>query len=325
MILNWKKIILLTVLSLLYLSPIVEEVLAEFNDDTIGYRVSWIEYDDNSDGNVDRIDISYSLRYHADVYAIIDSWIHVKAWDNNAQEFFTVDFIWDHQEFIGKDGNGAGFCRDFRPKFNGQFQITVKVFTNKTLQHTEIIDWNGWKSDLVDESLKVTWIESDSDHNGLKDTLNIYFYLEPNTTGLIEVIVDSNVFPLDEFSPQIGDVLKTYQESDVVESTLDAIISVNITLKSPLTGNLIILNTISLQTTYLSFQYSLDAIYWEDVYKFQANEPNLKVQIKSGFFNLSTTTHTNTRSLEALDEQTLIIVSIYIGIITKGIRRKNTK
>ncbi len=271
-----KNVIVFSAIIILSISTVVGCSIPNA-DDSIGFTVSWIDYDDNEDGNKDRIDMTLMTRYYDDVYVIVDAFIDIKVWDNEEQGYTSADFITHHHESFNTAGNGEGYVYDFRPEYDGQFQITIRIFMNNTLKLTEVIDWQGWKSDITEGAQESTWTDYDKDNDGFKDTISINFLLKPNTTGMIDVEVNTTAYLLDEEATNLTNVVVAFSDTSQVNSTLGATISVNITLNSPLTGDLILDNKILI--TYLNFEFELglNTILWENAHRY-ADGPLLSVK-----------------------------------------------
>lgn len=321
-----RKALTSIVILMVSLISIVSVQSIQTAEKPIDFTVNWHEYDDNEDSKADRIDITYMLWFQADIFVIVDSIIHVRLWNNTSLEYKTVEFITDHHESFNTAGNGEGYTLDFRPEFEGQYQINVRIFMNNSLELSETIDWYGWKSDITEKALDATWLEYDEDEDGFKDTINIYFRLQPNTTGIINVNVNSSVFLLNESSINLEEIYTTFYDSTTVESSHGAIISVNITLRSPLTGDLVIKNRISIQSDIYGFSFGLTSILWENANKYGNNEPHLKVvaynldetktqQPSSTLSLTSSSIIFSVPGLMTLDEPTLLIVTLIGSII----------
>ncbi len=209
------------------------------------------------------------------------------------------------------------------------------MFLNNTLKLTEVIDWDGWKSDITEEALESTWTEYDQDNDEFKDTLIINFLLLPNTTGMIDVHVNTSVFLLDEEATELSNIFTTFYDSSLVNSTLGATISVNITLNSPSTGDLVLDNKITVKSSYLEFELGLNTILWENAHEY-ADGPKLSVKT----INLdlvtetATTTFINSTSegtllpgIKPLDGSALFTVTVIVSIVAimliVGLERRN--
>ncbi|MFX1533115.1 MAG: hypothetical protein ACFFDI_02670 [Promethearchaeota archaeon] len=341
---SWTPIRIIFLLSIL---SAISFPLTEFfavtalldGDDDIRYRVSWWDYDDDMDGKVDRIDISTILEFNKDVYVLLDVWIHIKAFNSSSGDYSTVDFLWISDEIEGRTGCSNGYGSLWRPIFDGEFQFNVKFFVNSTLQFSDSFTWNGWKPSNLAENRELTWSESDKDSDGFMDTLDIFFIPPESPHNLttpfsVEVTVTAKVFPLNESSPKIEDSIITLESSVNVENLNGSAFSVNITLHSPLEGDLIIKNTVRIgESDNSSFEIDLRSIYWENAHQYQNSGKYLHVTAqKIGENTESTTVEPPTGStgpnpsypssftiLKPFDTVTTLFLGVMAGVIALGI------